>query len=182
MQSAARALARNLRRTRLERAISLSQLARSSGVSKATLSGIERGMGNPSVDTVWALARALNVPFGELFEESAVDAVSVRRIDEAQVVTCEGGFVGRRLLTRQGRGSLEIYILDLARYAKRDAAAHSPGVVEHVIVLAGRAEVGPDGEVAVLGEGDAMTFLADRPHHYRALDGPARLLSLTDYP
>jgi len=35
------------------------RLARSSGVSKATLSGLERGSGNPSVDTVWALARAL---------------------------------------------------------------------------------------------------------------------------
>lgn len=182
MRTAAQALARNLKRKRLERAISLSELARTSGVSKATLSGLERGNGNPSVDTVWALAHALNAPFGELFDENDEDIVQVRRLDEAQVVTMEPGFIGRKLLSRQGRGGLEVYVLDLARGAKRKAAAHPPGVIEHVIVVTGRAEIGPDDEPTVVGEGDRVTFSADRPHHYYALDGPARLLSLTDYP
>ena len=182
MQTASQALARNLKRKRLERAISLSELARASGVSKATLSGLERGTGNPSVDTVWALSRALNAPFGELFDENDRDVVRVQRIDEAQVVTSEPGFTGRKLLTRRDRGGLELYLLDLAPGARRNAAAHSPGVIEHVIVTAGRAEVGPDDDPTVVAEGDRVTFLADRTHHYYALDGPARLLSLTDYP
>ena len=108
MQSASQALARNLKRKRLERAISLSELARTSGVSKATLSGLERGTGNPSVDTVWALSRALNAPFGELFDENDQDVVKILRIDKAQVVTSERGFIGRKLLGRQGRGGLEV--------------------------------------------------------------------------
>ena len=132
MQTAARALARNLKRKRLERAISLSELARASGVSKATLSGLERGNGNPSVDTVWALADALNVPFGELFDENDDDVVQVRRIADAQVVTSERGFTGRKLLSRRGRGGVEVYVLDLKRGAKRKSAAHSPGVVDQV--------------------------------------------------
>ena len=73
-------------------------------------------------------------------------------------------------------------MLDLEQGTRRKAAPHSPGVIEHVIVVTGRAEVGPDDEATVIGEGDRVTFLADRPHHYHALDGPARLLSLTDYP
>jgi len=182
MKTAAQALARNLKRKRLERAISLSELARASGVSKATLSGLERGNGNPSVDTVWALADALNVPFGELFDENDDDVVQVRRIADAQVVTSERGFIGRKLLSRRGRGGVEVYVLDLKRGAKRKSAAHSPGVVEHLIVVSGRAEVGPDNEPTIVGEGDRVTFSADRPHHYYALDGPVRLLSLTDYP
>jgi len=180
--TAAQALARNLKRKRLERAISLSELARSSGVSKATLSGLERGNGNPSVDTVWALAHALNVPFGDLFDGNDDDLVQVRRIDDAQIVTSERGFTGRKLLSRQGRGGVEVYMLDLKRGTKRKSAAHSPGVVEHLIVILGRAEVGPDDDPTVVGEGDCVTFSADRPHHYFALDGPVRLLSLTDYP
>ena len=182
MATAAQALARNLKRKRLERAISLSELARTSGVSKATLSGLERGAGNPSVDTVWALANALNAPFGELFDEDDEDVVQVVRIDEAQVVTAERGFTGRKLLSRQGRGGLEVYVLDLKRGAKRKATPHSPGVVEHVVVVSGRAEVGPDDEPTLVEEGDRVSFSADRPHHYYAVGGPARLLSLTDYP
>lgn len=182
MQTAAQALARNLRRKRLERAMSLSELARVSGVSKATLSGLERGTGNPSVDTVWALAHALKAPFGDLFDEDEGDVVQLSRLDDAQVVTTERGFTGRKLFNRRGRGALEVYVLDLERGAKRDASAHPPGVVEHVIVVSGRAEVGPDDEATVAGEGDRVSFSADRPHHYYALGGPARLLSLTDYP
>ena len=162
--------------------MSLSELARTSGVSKATLSGLERGNGNPSIDTVWALAHALNAPFGDLFGESDEDLVQVRRLDEAQIVTSERGFTGRKLLSRQGRGGLEIYVLDLERGARREAAPHPPGVIEHAIVLAGCAEVGPDDEPTVVNEGDRVTFSADRPHHYYALGGPVRLLSLTDYP
>jgi len=182
MQTAAQALARNLKRKRLERAISLSELARVSGVSKAILSGLERGGCNPSVDTVWALAHALNSSFGDLFDEDDGDVVQVVRLDDAQIVTAERGFTGRKLLSRQGRGAVEVYVLDLKRGGKRRADGHSPGVVEHVIVITGRAEVGPEDDATVVGEGDRVTFSADRPHHYYALGGPARLLSLTDYP
>jgi transcriptional regulator with XRE-family HTH domain len=182
MQPAAQALARSLKRRRLERAISLSELARRAGVSKATLSSLERGAGNPSVDTVWALARALNVPFGDLFDDPDDDLIQVHRIEDARVVTHEDGFLGRRLVSRQGRGGFELYVLELGPDAKRNAAAHSPGVVEHVVVIEGRVEIGPDDDPATLGVGDYLTFAADLPHRYHALGGPARLLSLTDYP
>ena len=68
MQTPGQALARTLKRRRLERDLSISELARQAGIAKATLAGIERGSGNPSIDTAWALARALNVPFGDLFD------------------------------------------------------------------------------------------------------------------
>jgi transcriptional regulator with XRE-family HTH domain len=167
---------------RRQRGLSLSALGREAGVSKATLSGLERGNGNPSIDTVWLLARALNVPFGALFEDTSHDEVTVTRLDEAQVVSAEGGFTGRRLLTRDGRGRTELYVLDLERDVRRDAAAHPPGVVEHVIVMKGRVDVGPDGDATVLAPGDCVSFPADRPHHYHARPGPARLLSFTEYP
>jgi transcriptional regulator with XRE-family HTH domain len=115
MQSAAQALARSLKRRRLERAISLSELARRAGVSKATLSSLERGTGNPSVDTVWALAKALNVRFGDLFDSAEQDVIHVHRLEDAQIVTEEDGFRGRRLLSRQGRGGFELYVLELGR-------------------------------------------------------------------
>ena len=135
-------LARNLRDIRLQRAMSLSALGRAADISKATLSGLERGTGNPSIDTVWALARALNVPFGALFDGQPDDNVRMTRVADADIVASEDGFVGRRLLTRAGCGDIEVYVLDLDRGARRDAAAHPPGVVEHVMVLKGRATSG----------------------------------------
>ena len=180
-EAVGQSLARNLRRRRLERALSVSELARISGVSKATISGVERGVGNPAVDTVWALAKALNMQFGALFDDDTSDLVELRKIEDAQVVSRARGFVGRRLLALRRRGDLEVYVLDIAAGARRNAAPHPPGVIEHVIAVEGRAEVGPDEEPSVLSAGDCLTFPADRPHHYRGLE-QSRLLSVTDYP
>src|SRR3954451_15184112 len=59
-------LAGNLRRLRVAARISLSELARTTGVGKATLSAIENGRGNPTVETLAALAGALAVPLVDL--------------------------------------------------------------------------------------------------------------------
>ena len=51
-------------RTERERAgLSLSELARNAGIAKSTLSQLESGAGNPSLETLWALSVALEVPF-----------------------------------------------------------------------------------------------------------------------
>ena len=48
--------------------MSLSELARRADVAKSTLSQLESGRGNPGVETVWALATALGVPFSALID------------------------------------------------------------------------------------------------------------------
>ena len=51
-------VARNVRRYRQERAVSIGELARRSGLSKQTLSKIEQGVGNPTVETLALLGTA----------------------------------------------------------------------------------------------------------------------------
>src|SRR3954451_1866845 len=62
------ALAAHLRRLRVAAHPSLSELARATGVGKATLSAIENGRGNPTVETLAALADALGVPVVDLLD------------------------------------------------------------------------------------------------------------------
>jgi transcriptional regulator with XRE-family HTH domain len=175
-------VAHNLRRIRLQRELSLSGLARVAGVSKSTLSELERGRGNPSIDTLWALASALNVPFSGLFEEGGNGDIRVVRLDKTPVVSQDGDtFRSRHLVTGHAPREVELFVVDLARNSRRDAAGHSPGVVEHVIVMDGCADVGPLGRSEVLEVGDCITFPADRPHIYRAFDDPLRLLVVHEY-
>lgn len=177
-------LARNVRRWRSQRNLSISALARRSAVAKSTLSELERGIGNPGVDTVWAIANALDVPFAALFDDDGADEnVRVIGLDSARVVVSENGaFITRHLLSRYQGGGFELYVLDLDSAGTiRRASAHSPGVVEHTISMSGRAEIGPEGQASEIGPGDCISFRADRPHHYLALDGPVRLLSVHEY-
>ena len=52
----------SLRRERARAALSLTELAKRAGIAKSTLSQLESGTGNPSLETLWALGTALGVP------------------------------------------------------------------------------------------------------------------------
>src|SRR5271165_3121165 len=90
MRGAALSIGRNLRRWRMTREMTLSALAEQAGVAKSTVSLIERGQGNPSIDTVWALAAALGVPFASLFhDEPPADDVTVVRADDESLIAVD---------------------------------------------------------------------------------------------
>ena len=54
-----------LKNLRNKRNLTLSGLAKRAGISKATLSVLEDGKGNPTISTLWTLADALEIPFGK---------------------------------------------------------------------------------------------------------------------
>ena len=197
MQEALRPLAENIHRLRVQRGLSLSALAREARVSKSTLSKLERRQANPSMDTLWSLAEALNVPFGSLFvTDGEHPMIEVLRHDQAAKVVRDGRgaflsrntkldsrFIVRHMLSLHTRGELEVYSVDIAANTEREASAHSKGVIEHAFTVAGRIEIRVGSVVEELSEGDRMSFVADRPHVYRALDDrAARLVVLFDYP
>jgi transcriptional regulator with XRE-family HTH domain len=169
--------------------MTLSALAEKAGVAKSTVSLIERGQGNPSIDTVWALAEALGVPFSSLFhDDPPTEDLTVVRGRQAEAVAVDRaglkteGFVGRHLLTRTGGDLLEIYNLKLDKGAVRHAAAHIKGLFEHLVITAGTVEISTDAFCETVSAGDLISFRADRPHSYRVIDGPVRFVSMHEYP
>src|SRR4051812_6589068 len=91
LEDLARGIGRAIRAERLGQAKSLGDVARGSGLSKTILARIERGDGNPSVETLWRGARALGVPLGALLTADA--APLVRRIParEAPALQADSG-------------------------------------------------------------------------------------------
>lgn len=182
-------VARNLRRWRNARDMTLSALAEQAGVAKSTVSLIERGQGNPSIDTVWALAAALGVPFASLFhDESSADDFLVVRADDAAIVAVDDaglpadGLVIRHMLTRPGGALTEIYTLDLDEGAVRHAEPHVGGLFEHIVVARGTIEISAESFSHRASRGDLISFRADRPHTYRVIEGPVLLVSVHEYP
>src|SRR5436309_15861509 len=89
-RAAREALAGNLRRLRVARRWSLADLAAATGAGKATLSAIENGRANPTVETLASLAGALDVEVAALLEGTPADEVTLVRAAEA-VREREGG-------------------------------------------------------------------------------------------
>jgi transcriptional regulator with XRE-family HTH domain len=177
-----RAVAANVRALRLQAGLTLADLASAAGLGKSTLAQLESGKANPSVETLWAIAAALQVPFARIVEEERPSLKVVRARDVPAMRSEESpGWAGRLLATSQRRGTFDLYALDLEAGGSRHAEAHHAGVVEHLVVVTGRMLVGPQAGPVELGTGDLVTFAADVPHVYEALE-TAHAVLLMSYP
>ncbi|MEU6120642.1 XRE family transcriptional regulator [Streptomyces sp. NPDC047123] len=158
-----------LRRERTRAGLSLSELAKRAGIAKSTLSQLEAATGNPGIETLWALAVALGVPFSVLVESPA-PAVTVIRAGEGPTMHAENSSYAGTLLSPGPTGvRRDLYHGALEPGAARESDAHIPGSVEHLIISTGRLLAGPHGETVELSPGDYMSYRADVPHSYEAL-------------
>ena len=138
-------IAAALRRERERVGISLTELARRAGIAESTLSQLESGTGNPSVETLWALGVALGVPFSRLVEPTD-DGVRVIRAGDGRPGPLRAGRLHRHAAQRREQAHLrrDVYLIELEPGAIRAADGHTPRSVEHVVLAAGRLRVGPE--------------------------------------
>ncbi|MER7417815.1 XRE family transcriptional regulator [Micromonospora peucetia] len=162
-------IAASLRRERDRVGISLTELARRAGIAKSTLSQLESGVGNPSVETLWALGVALGVPFSRLVEPPAATVRVVRAGDGPRIRSEHADFTGTLLAAGSAHTRRDVYLIELEPGAVRTADPHTPRSVEHLVVGAGRLRVGLGSDLVELGPGDYATFPGDLPHRYEAL-------------
>ncbi len=171
-------LAANLRRLRIARHQSLSELARFTGMSKATLSSIENGRANPTVETLAGLAGALRVPISELLEEPPLGEIRVVRAAGARTSERDG-LPQRAIDELAGPAAVRIAELSLPAGEARELDAEAEGSRAHVYVLEGKLVAGPVERISELSAGDYATFPADVPHLFEAGRLAARALLLT---
>jgi transcriptional regulator with XRE-family HTH domain len=179
MNAVVNTIGSNLRRLRAERRLSLAELAARSRVAKATLANLEQGRGNPTIETLWALALGLDVAFTDLLEESDEPEIEVVRAHEGAHIVSEG--LDLRLLHRLHRGGLtEVFAFTLT--GEHGGLPHGPGIVECVLVASGRMRAGPADDPVELEPDDFVRYPADRAHVYTALDVRCTGILLVDYP
>ena len=94
-------VARNIKRLREEKKLSMDELAKLSGVSKSMLAQVERGEGNPTLSTLWKLSNGMKVPFNAL-TVSPKASYEVVRTAEMQPILEDDGKV-KKLLPFSGR-------------------------------------------------------------------------------
>ncbi len=174
-------LAQSVRAHRESRGLSLGALAAKADISKTSLSKIEAGQGNPSLDVLCRIASALNVPVGTLFGEESRSQLQVIRHDEGHVVTSESGLSVRSILTVGSNHRTEIYEMLLPAQRAYYSLAHLSGTQEFIICIEGDLSLGPEGQEVSLQPGDSVWFSADLPHSYTSTSG-ARAFLVMKYP
>ncbi|MEV0619177.1 XRE family transcriptional regulator [Nonomuraea sp. NPDC050404] len=163
-------IAAAIRRERDRAGMSLTDLSKRSGLAKSTLSQLESGTGNPSLETLWALGVALGVPFSRLVDPPR-PLVRLIRAGEGEVARSGQADYAATLLASSPPGARrDLYRIEAQPGESRRSEPHSPGTVEHLVIGAGRALAGPVDEPVELAPGDYLSYPGDAPHVFTALD------------
>ena len=157
-----------IKRERTSAGLSVSELARRSGVSKATVSQLESGGGNPSVETLWALGDALGVPFSRLVDEDAEPVTLIRAGSAPHVRSASATYVAALLSASPPHARRDVYLVRADPRVAKVSAPHVRGTVEHVILVSGSALVGPESAPVALRPGDYLCYPGDAPHIFDA--------------
>jgi len=169
----------NLRRLRSRRGLSLERLARRSGVSRAMLSQIELGKSVPTINSLWKIARALEVTFASLISPGLERTPVLLKGSAGRLLTnVEGTFSSRALFPFDIRRHTEFYELRLAAGCEECSRPHLPGTFENLVVAVGSIAIGVDGAAFRLDAGDAIFFNAESAHSYRNVGSEDAVLYL----
>ncbi len=166
-EDTADALARNLRRVRGERGLTLDDLARRAGVSRSMLIQIEQKRVNPTLATLVRLAQALDIGLAELVELGGRRRVRVLSHDDVvELWSSPGGGSGRLLVGSDQLDHIEFWDWRLEPGDVHEAEAHAAGTAEIIHVLDGDLTLEVDGESHAAASGESVVFPADADHSY----------------
>jgi transcriptional regulator with XRE-family HTH domain len=159
-------LAKNLKKLREERGLSLDKVASLTNVSKSMLGQIERGESNPTLATVWKIASGLHVGFTELVKEKQDEHEILRKEDVVFIEEDKGNCRIFPYFTYEDGRPYEVYKVDMKPKGYIQAESHPKGTTEIIVVYEGEVTVRVAEEEFTLKEGDATRFLADQIHVY----------------
>ncbi|MCA8967064.1 MAG: helix-turn-helix domain-containing protein [Leucobacter sp.] len=167
-----------LKAAREEKGLTLRSLASKISVSSSLLSQIENGKTKPSVDTLYALVRQLDIsidsvlglapsaaPAGPEFKSRALFVLQKR--EDAPVLEMENGVRWERLAVLPG---LDIEALRVTY--QPGAASSVEGRLmrhlgyEHIAMISGELTLRLGFEEHVIRAGDTMAFASDQPHMF----------------
>jgi transcriptional regulator with XRE-family HTH domain len=164
-----------LKRIRIQRAVTLTELSDRTGISKSTLSRLENGQRRPSLELLLPLAQAYRVPLDDL--------VGAPEVGDPRVRLKPRRVKGRTVLplTRQPNGVQAWKIIIPADQSTPHPRAHDG--YEWLYVLSGRVRLVLGDQDFVLDVGEAAEFDTQLPHWFGSTgENPAEILSIFGRP
>jgi transcriptional regulator with XRE-family HTH domain len=186
-QELVRLVGANVRRLRLAQGLTAAELSASANISAAMLSRLEKGDVSPSLDTLAALAAALDTAVATLLrgpDAAQSDAQHVRRGEGLEVVRrgTKRGHTYHLLASNRGPKRLfEPFLVTLTSKSEEFPEFDHPGI-EFIHILEGSLRYRHGPESFLLKPGDSLTFRGDVPHGPEELIKlPVRMLSIIIY-
>jgi transcriptional regulator with XRE-family HTH domain len=164
-----------LKRLRTQRRMTLTGVAKATGISKSTMSRLETGQRRPTLELLLALSHAYRVPLDDL--------VAAPEQGDPRIQLKPGHVKGRTVipLTRQPDGIQAWKIVIPTSKVTPEPRAHDG--YEWIYVLSGHMRFVLGDHDWVLGPGEVASFDTKVPHWFGSTgDEPAEILSIFSRP
>jgi transcriptional regulator with XRE-family HTH domain len=161
-----------IRAVRERRSLTLKEVAEKAGVSESLVSQIERDRVSPAIDTLLALADALEIDFDYLFAGLKRErSIKIVRKEERPSYQIKREIKYEHLAQVEEQGGIEAYIITIEAGAKTGNAEYGHPGWELGIVESGTMRLTAGNQVFTCKQGDSVSFRADTPH---ILSNPGR--------
>lgn len=150
--------------------MTIKELAELADVTPSLLSQIERGIANPSINTLKVIARVLEVPVFTFFVSTAsVDDLVVRADDRKKILFPESKNFSYELLSPDLNGAIEMAMMTLTpdSHSSEELMGHEGE--EAAYVMKGKVNLSLDNQELVLKEGDSVKI---PPHMVHKWENP----------
>ena len=159
-----------LKDIRNKRKLSLDEVTKLTGVSKAMLGQIERGKSNPTVSTLWKIATGLKVSFSLFIDENQDDLKVIDQNDISPIIEDNNRMKLYPIFPFDSNKGFEIFTIELEPDCNHISTPHNDGVEEYIIVTEGQIEMNINDEKFILQKGNSIRFMANKPHTYKNIN------------
>jgi transcriptional regulator with XRE-family HTH domain len=167
-----RDIGKRIRSVRLQRAMSLQELASATHLSKSLLSKIENGKVSSPVSTLFVIAKALNTKITYFFsaKDENPSIILIKKNERRQYHRADArfGYTYESLGYKRKEKLMEPFILYMDKNTAKNVAFSHPGE-EILFMLEGTWEFKHGDQTLILRKGDCIYFDANVPHSGKPL-------------
>ena len=166
MNRIARNLAQNITSLRKKRGLTQAELAKPAGATRSSITLIESGDSNPTLEVLIKLSNALMVSINELTGTPRAECQHILAGDVPLDKRSKNGVILRKLLPYKIRAT-EMDEISLEAGAVMFGSPHVEGTKEYFTCIEGQVTIEVLGETFTLKKGDVLAFPGDKKHLYK---------------
>lgn len=153
-----------IRRVRKAQRMNLVNLAEKTGLSLSFISQVERGLTNPSINSLRKIALALGIPLSSFFEESSSTDGPVMRKSQRRILINTDSRLTYQLLSSNLSHRIELLLtrLEVGAASSESPMAHKGD--EAALIVQGICKLDLGNETYELTEGDSIYIKENTPH------------------
>lgn len=177
-------LGEKLRELRIQRKMTLGEVAEAAQISKSYLSNLENDRSNPSLATLQAITNHYEVPLAALFEYTASKrSMTVVRKNQRKTYRLPDSAVQREFLSPNVQGKLEAVLTIAERGETSGPEPFAHEGEEFGLILEGCLRYYVGNESCILNEGDSIYFDCSLPHRWENIgEGIAKAIWVSTPP